>query len=182
MKKKILSIVLFTLLVHPNSAKAFSNRDIAEALAYSGCTWGMILDPNQFGMEQSVRSTVTIGLKYRIIDEGLGIPSIEKSDTPKGRIGYNHLLQSWSTAGVLSSRWKPLESAFEKGLQAGIKKWNSGATLGVSNNSAVAVSVSKLVGLCRVTEVNVGAKATKAKLTIRQYVVKITKGYLPPLP
>lgn len=169
-------------LVQPTSAKAFSNGDISEALVYSGCTAGMILDPKQFGMEQIVRSSVKLGLKYRLIDEGLSVPAIESADTPKGRAGYNHLLQGWATAGVLSSKWKPLESTFEKGLQAGIKKWNSGATLGVSSNSATAVSVSKLVGLCRVAEVNVIAKATKAKLSIRQYVVKVTGGYLPPLP
>jgi hypothetical protein len=182
MKKKILSIVLFSLLVHPTNAKAFSNGDIAEALAYSGCTWGMILEPNQFGMEQSVRSSVRLGLNYRIIDEGLSVPAIEKSDTPKGRTGYNHLLQSWATAGILSSRWKSLESTYEKGMQAGIKKWNSGATLGFSNNSATAVSVSKLTGPCRVAEIGVKAKANKTKLTIRQYVIKVTGGYLPPLP
>ena len=142
----------------------------------------MVLDPKQFGMETMVSSVVSLGLKYRIIDEGVSVPSMEKSDTPKGRIGHSHVLQSWSTAGVLSSKWKPLESTFEKGIQSGIKKWNSGATLGVSSNSASAVSVSKLVGLCRVAEISVKAKASKAKLTIRQYVAKVTGGYLPPLP
>lgn len=178
-----LSIALFALSISVTpSANAFSNGDIAEALTYSGCTFGLLLDSKQFGMEQSVRSDVRIGLNYRLIDEGLSVPAIEKIDTPKGRKGYDHFLQSWSTAAVLSSRWKSLETTYEKGMQAGIKKWNSGATLGISSNAATAIAVPKLTALCRVAEISVTSKALKAKLTLRNYIIKVTGSYLPPLP
>ena len=180
--KKCALLTAISFFWQPVTANAFSNGDIAEALTYSGCTFGMALDSNKSSWEQNVAINVQIGLNYRLIDEGLSVPAIVKIDTPKGRIGYNHLLQSWTTAGVLSSKWKSLETTYEKGIQAGIKKWNSGSTLGVSNNSAAAIAVPKLTALCRVAEVGVKTKASKAKLTIRRYVIKVAGSYLPPLP
>jgi hypothetical protein len=179
--KKCAPIILTLAVLQPQAANAFSNSDISEALTYSGCTFGLVLEPNQFGWEQTLRSNVGMGLQFRLIDEGLSVPGIEKIDTPEVRIGYNHLLQSWTTAGVLSSKWKSLETTYEKGLQAGIKKWNSGASLGISKNSARAIAVPKLTALCRVAEVGVKTKASKAKLTMRNYVIKVARGYLPPL-
>ena len=182
MTRKIASVILVFLFLQPLAANAFSNGDIAEALTYSGCTFGLVLDSKEFGMEQSVRSAVGLGLNYRIIDEGLSVPAIEKVDTPKGRMGYDHLLQSWSTSAVLSSRLRSLETTYEKGIQAGMKKWNSGANFGISSNTARANAVPKLTALCRVAEIGVTSKALKAKLTLRKYIIKVTGSYLPPLP
>jgi len=170
------------VFLSPVNASAASNGDIAEALTYSGCTWGLLLESSEFGMELNVKSDIAVGLSYRLMDEGLSTPGIEKMNTPKGRIGYDHLLQSWSTAGVLSSKWKPMESTYEKSMQAGIKKWKSGSTLGVSGNSAKAAGLPKLTALCRVAEIGVKTKALKAKLSTRNYVMKVTGSYLPPLP
>ena len=179
--KSCLILTLVILLLQPQASSAASNGDISEALTYSGCTFGLLDRPSQFGWDAIMNSNLEIGLAYRIIDEGLSVSALEKMDTPKGRIGYNHLLQSWTTAGILGTKWKSLEPTYERGLQAGLKKWNSGATLGVSSNSANAVVGSKLVALCRVAEVGVKAKASKAKISIRSYVIKVTRGYLPPL-
>jgi hypothetical protein len=180
--KRCVSIPLVFLLLQPQGANAFSNSDIAEALAYSGCTWAMFLESSEYGLETTVGTTIGMGLNLRIIDEGLSVPGIEKIDTPRVRLGYNHVLQSWSTAGVLSTKWKSLESSYEKGMQAGIRKWDSGSTLGVSKNAAEAIAGSKITALCRVAEIGVKKKATKAKLTTKKYVIKVTGSYLPPLP
>jgi len=182
MNKKLPVIFFAFLFLQPIPATAFTKAEIAEAVAYSGCTWGLLLDGNKFGIEQSVNSNIGLGLTYRLIDEGLSVPGIENADTPKGRVGYSNLLQSWSTAGILSSRWKALEPTYEKGLQAGIKKWNTGSTLGVSKNSASAVALPKLTALCRIAEIGVTSKALKAKLSIRKYVIKVGGSYLPRLP
>jgi hypothetical protein len=170
------------MLLQPVNASAASNGDIAEALTYSGCTWGMILEPDKFKVEQTVRGNVGLGLQFRLIDEGVSTTQLEKIDTPRARIGYDHFLQSWSTAGVLNSKWKPLESTYEKGMQTGLKKWNSGETFGVSGKAAIAIAAPKLTALCRVAEIGVKTKALKAKLSTRKYVIKVTGSYLPPLP
>ena len=186
-KRLITSKRLFTLLILalclPNQvAQASGDSEIAETLAYSGCTFGLALDPKGFGMDQSVASAIYLGLAYRIIDEGDSTDVIEKMDTPKGRRGYENLRQSWATAGLLNSKWKSLEITYEKGLTAGLRKWKSGATLGVSRNSAQSVAASKLTALCRVTEISVTAKAMKSKIPLRQYIIKVSGKYLPPLP
>lgn len=182
MNKKLTTLIMAVALLQPVNASAASNGDIAEALTYSGCTWGMILEPDNFKIEQSVTGNVELSLQFRLIDEGVSVPSLEKIDTPRGRIGYDHLMQSWSTAGVLSSKWKPLESTLEKGVQAGIKQWNSGKTFGVSSKTATAIASPKLIALCRVAAIGVKTKALKAKLSTRKYVIKVTGRYLPPLP
>jgi hypothetical protein len=167
----------------PNQvAQASGNTEIAEALAYSGCTFGLGLDPKYFGMDQSVASAVYLGLVYRIVDEGESTDAIEKIDTPKGRRGYDNLRQSWATAGLLSSKWKSLEPTYEKGLAAGLNKWKSGATLGAARNSAQSVAVSKLTAICRVAQISVTGKAKKSKMSLRQYIIKVSGQYLPPLP
>jgi len=175
-------LVLVCLFIPTENAKAYGNSEIAEALAYSGCTFGLVLDVKQFGMQQTVDSDLNLGLSYRIIDEGESTDLIDKMDTPKGRTGYQHLLQSWATAGALSSKWKSLESTYEKGLLAGLKRWRGGATLGVSGDAANSAAVPKLTALCRIAEIAVTSKAKKAKMPLRQYIIKVSGKYLPPLP
>ena len=175
-------LVIVCLCFQTESAKAYSNGEIAEALAYSGCTFGLALDTKPYGMGQIVASDIALGLSYKIIDEGESVDAIDKMDTPKGRIGYEHLRQSWATAGVLSSKWKGLESTYEKGLLAGLNRWKSGATLGVSGNAAKSAAVPKLTALCQVAEIAVVSKAKKTKMPIRQYIIKVSGQYLPPLP
>jgi hypothetical protein len=180
--KKFSIAFLAIVFLQPVNASAASNGDIAEALTYSGCTWGLILEPGKFNMEQTVKGSVEFGLQFRLIDEGISVSPLEKIDTPRARKGYDHFLQSWSTAGVLNSKWKPLESTYEKGMQAGLKNWNSGKSFGVSGKAATAIAAPKLVALCRVAEIGVKTKALKAKLSTRKYVIKVTGSYLPPLP
>jgi hypothetical protein len=119
---------------------------------------------------------------YNIIDEGESTDTLDNMDTPKGRRGYENLRQSWATAGLLNSKWRSLESTYQKGLLAGLKKWKSGATLGFARNSAQSAAASKLTALCRVAEISVNAKAKKAKIPLRQYIIRVSGQYLPPLP
>jgi hypothetical protein len=180
--RKFFSMLVLAICLPSQAAQAYGNSEIAEALAYSGCTFGLALDEKQFGMDQSLASAMSLSLRYRIIDEGVSVASMQSMDTPKGRTGHQHLLQSWATAGILSTKWKSLEPAYEKGMMAGLKKWNSGATLGVAITSAGAASGSKLTALCRVAEIAVSSKAKKAKMPLRQYIIKVSGKYLPPLP
>lgn len=180
--RKLFSLLVLALCLPNQVAQASGNSEIAEALAYSGCTFGLGLDPKEFGMDQSVASVIYLGLAYRIIDEGESTDTIEKMDTPKGRRAYENLRQSWATAGLLNSKWKSLETTYEKGLAAGLKKWKSGATLGVARNSAQSMAMSKLTALCRVTEISVTTRAKKSKIPLRQYIIKVSGEYLPPLP
>jgi hypothetical protein len=180
--RKFFSLLVLALCLPNQVSQAYGNSDIAEALTYSGCTFGLGLDPKEFGMDQSVASAIHLGLAYKIIDEGESTDVIEKMDTPKGRRGYENLRQSWATAGLLNSKWKSLETTYEKGLAAGLKKWKSGATLGVARNSAQSMAVSKLTALCRVAEISVTAKAKKSKIPLRQYIIKVSGEYLAPLP
>jgi len=175
-------MIMAVALLQPVNASAASNGDIAEALTYSGCTWGMILEPGKFKMEQTVKGDVELGLQFRLIDEGVSVASLDRIDNPRARKGYDHFLQSWATAGVLNSKWKTLESTYEKGMQAGLKKWSSGETFGVSAKAATAIAAPKLTALCRVAEIGVKTKALKAKLSNRKYVIEVTGSYLPPLP
>lgn len=182
MKKKFFSLLVLALCLPNQVAQAYGNSEIAQALAYSGCTFGLALDTKNFGMDQSVASAIYFGLAYRIIDEDESVEAIEKMDTPKGRRGYENLRQSWATAGLLNSKWKSLETTYEKGLTAGLKKWKSGATLGVAKNSAESMAASKLTAQCRVAEIAVTAKARKSNVPLRQYIIKVSGKYLPPLP
>lgn len=133
-------------------------------------------------MQQSVDSGLNLGLSYRIIDERESVAAIDKIYTPKGRTGYQHLLQSWATAGILSSKWRSLETTYEKGLLAGLKRWRTGGSLGVSGDAANSAAVPKLTALCRVAQIAVTSKAKKAKMPLRQYIIKVSGQYLPPLP
>lgn len=176
--KRLFVLILTVGFLFPSSgASASSNSDIAEALTYSGCTWGLALDPNQFGMTQNISSIVGLALMYRLEEQGEGLDSWTL--TEKGRIGYQSVQESWATAGALSSKWSALSSTLERGLSAGQKKWNSGATLGVSKNSASAVSTPKLAALCRIAQIKVTTKASKAKKSISQYVISTTGKYRP---
>jgi hypothetical protein len=180
--KKFFSLLVLALFLPPQAAQAYGNSEIAEALAYSGCTFGLALDVKQFGMQQSVDSGLNLGLSYRIIDGRESVAAIDKMDTPKGRTGYQHLLQSWATAGILSSKWKSLETTYEKGLLAGLNRWRTGGSFGVSGDAANSVAVPKLTALCRVAQIAVTSKAKKAKMPLRQYIIKVSGQYLPPLP
>ena len=63
--KRLISIGLFLgLLFQTTPANAYSNGEIAEALAYSGCTYGLLSDPNRFGMKQNVDANLGVGLMY----------------------------------------------------------------------------------------------------------------------
>ncbi len=179
---RFIFLVLVLLCVPTEKANADSNSDVAEALVYSGCTFGLVNNTQQFTMQQLVRSNLSLGLSYKIIDEGESTATLDQRDTTKGRIGYQHVLQSWATAGVLSSKWKSLEPSYDKGLLAGFKRWMGGATLGVSTNAAESTAGPKLTALCRVAEIAVTSKAKKAKTPLRQYIIKTSGSYLPPLP
>jgi hypothetical protein len=159
-------------------AVANSKSDTAEAFAYSGCAYGQLIPIGD--LKIVVNSGISVGLMYRLEDEGLALDSWPL--TPTGRIGYEHLLESWTTAGALDSKWKALEAGYEKAMLSGIKKWKSGATLGVSSKAASAASLSKIYSLCRIAQIGVLEKAKKSKLNIRQYVIKAGGQYLPPLP
>lgn len=171
-----------SLILHPTKADAYVNADIAEAIAYSGCTGGLVLNPNQFGMNVTVNSLISLGLSYRIIDEGRATEVIEQRDTTEGRSSHEHILQAWATAGALSSKWKALESTYEKGISVGIKRWISGATLGVSTRAAESTASPKLSALCRIAEIAVLSKSKKSKMPLRQYILKTSGNYLPALP
>lgn len=173
-----LSLLFFALQIMP--ANAYTNRDISEALAYSGCTYGLVLDPNQFGVSQNVDSILNLGLMYFLDGQGDGKDSWNLNT--KGQVGYDHVLESWATAGALNSTWRSLEPTLNKGLVTGAKKWSSGSTLGISKNAAKSVSGSKLTALCRIAQINVESKSKKSKLTVRQYVIRVTGQYLPQLP
>jgi hypothetical protein len=174
--------VLIFLCIQTEKVNGYSNSEISEALAYSGCTFGLSNNTQQFTMQTLINSSLSIGLNYKIIDEGRSVDTIDKMDTPRGRAAYQHTLESWATAGVLNSKWKSLESTYEKGLLAGLKRWVGGANLGVSRRAAEATAGPKLTALCRVAEIAVTNKAKKAKMPLRQYIIKISGSYLPPLP
>jgi hypothetical protein len=179
--KRLIPVVLFlSVFIQNTSAIAYSNSETAEALAYSGCTYGLLSDPNQFGMKKNVDANLSVGLMYWLDGQGTGLDSWNLTD--KGRIGYEHLLESWATAGALNSKWRPLETYFSKGLAAGEKKWSSGATLGFAKNAANAIAGSKLTALCRIAQISIESKSKKSKLTVRQYVIKVSGQYLPQLP
>lgn len=179
--KRLISIGLsLGLLFQITPANAYSNAEIAEALAYSGCTYGLLSDPNRFGMKQNVDANLGVGLMYWLEGQGTGLDSWNLTD--KGRIGYEHLLESWATASTLNSKWRPLETFFSKGLAAGEKKWSSGASLGFAKNAANATAGSKLTALCRIAQISVESKSKKSKLSVRQYVIKVSGQYLAQLP
>ena len=162
------------------NANAYSSADVAEALAYSGCTWGLLSDPNKFGMSQTISSQIEVGLMYRISDEGYA--NSDWNLTDKARTGYQNLLESWATAAALNSRWKPLEIYYEKSMVVGVKRWNSGAKLFEAKNSASAVGVPKLTALCKIVDASIKKKSLKMKLNPKQYVVRVAGTYLPTLP
>ena len=179
--KRLISILLFlAALIQSTPANAYSNAETAEALAYSGCTYGLVLDPNQFGINQNVDSILNLGLMYYLDSQGDGLESWNLNT--KGQVGYDHTFESWATAGALSSKWRSLEPTLNKGLAAGAKKWSSGATLGVSKNAAKSAAGSKLTALCRISQISIESKSKKSKLSVRQYVIKVSGQYLPQLP
>jgi hypothetical protein len=178
--KRLISTLIVLIFLSITPGNAYSNTEVAEALAYSGCTYGLLSDPNRFGMRKNVDANLGVGLMYWLDGQGTGLDSWNLTD--KGRIGYEHLLESWATAGALNSKWRPLEAFFSKGLAAGEKKWSSGATLGFAKNAANATAGSKLTALCRIAQISIESKAKKSKLTVRQYVIKVSGQYLPQLP
>lgn len=175
-------LVLVFLCIQTGKVNAYSNSDIAEALAYSGCTFGLSNDTREFTMQTLVNSSLSIGLNYKIIDEGRSVDIIDKMDTPRGRTGYRHILESWATAGILNSKWRSLESTYERALMAGLKRWIGGANLGISRRAAESTAGPKLTALCRIAEIAVTNKAKKAKMPLRQYIIRISGSYLPSLP
>jgi hypothetical protein len=181
--KKFFSLLVLALFLPPQAAQAYGDNEIAEALVYSGCTFGLGPNAKRVGMDLSLVSSMGLSLQYRIIDEGVNRGSFESNDTPFGRRGHQHRLQSWVTAGVLNSKWESLEPTYEKGILVGLSKWKSGAaTIGDSTYAAGLVSRAKLTALCRVAEIAVSSKAKRAKMPIRQYIIKVAGKYLPPLP
>lgn len=172
--------MIVVICISAQSAQANDKSKIAEALAYSGCVRN--IDSKQFKMDAIVNSAISLGLQYKILDEGSNSDFLEQNDTPVGRMNHKHIVQSWTTAGLLDAKWKSLESSYEKGLNAGMKRWNSGSTLGVSTMAARSVAGSKLTALCRAAEIFVTAQAKKAKIPLRQYIVRVSGEYLPPLP
>jgi hypothetical protein len=178
--KVLIGTLIVPVFLSISPANAYSNTEVSEALAYSGCTYGLVLNPNQFGINQNIDSILNLGLMYYLDGQGDGLESWNLNS--KGQVGYDHVFESWATAGALSSKWRSLEPTLNKGLATGAKKWSSGATLGVSKNAAKSAAGSKLTALCRIAQISVESKSKKSKLTVRQYVIKVSGQYLPQLP
>ena len=174
----LLTFLLLTSQLVP--ANASYNSDGADALAYLACkpTAFYIYSPPELTIQASIKEAVQIGLTYWLIDEGL-IDSIQEPlDTKWGRDKYQLLIEGWGIAGHLSSRYKPLETTYNKGISAGSKSWRSDGNLANAINAASAVSVSKLTALCKIAENAVKSKAGKSKLAIRNYLLKVAGRYV----
>jgi hypothetical protein len=159
-----------------------SRADIAEALVYSGCTYALLNDPVKLGMNSIVEAIITLRLNLKIVDDGSAPDALTKMDFPSARKLDEHIQQSWVTAGVLDSKWKPLMTNLNLATKTGFAKWKSGSTFGVSDNAAKSASTPSLVAFCRISQINVTNKAKKSKASVKGYVLKTTGQYLPPLP
>jgi hypothetical protein len=184
MKTRILlALVLLALAIPSSSAQsvptnASFNSDGADALAYLGCKPSAYYGAPELTIQASVTEAVQIGLTYWLIDEGLITSIQEPLDTRWGRDKYQLLIESWAIAGHLSSKYRSLETNYNKGISAGSKKWSSDENLTNAINAASAVSVSKLTAVCKVAEVAVRSKAGKSRLTIRNYLKKVAGRYV----
>ena len=174
------SFLLTFLLLTSQSvpANASFNSDGADALAYLACKPTAFYSPPELTIQASIKEAVQIGLTYWLIDEGLIVSMQDPLDTKWGRDKYQLLIEGWGIAGHLSSKYKPLETTYNKGISAGSKSWSSDGNLANAINAASAVSVSKLTALCKIAENAVKAKAGKSKLAIRNYLLKVAGRYV----
>jgi hypothetical protein len=164
------------------SASEVSNSDIAEAVVYSACTYGLVLDPAQMNLQVIQKSNIDTILNFRIIDGGNATASLAENDNPRARTGYENVVQGFTTARVLDKKWSPLAPALENAMTIGLKKWNSGFTFGQAQQAAETSALSTMTALCRIAQIGVSSKAKKTKMSLRSYVIKTAGQYLPPLP
>ena len=184
-KRELLALLLTLSLTLPlSSAEAGepSKSEIAEALAFSGCSWGLSNANLKADLKTSMELTIYAGLILALIDNGTTNKVILKIENPTIRSGSEHVTQSWVTAGALDSRWKPLTQSYQKAIEVGIKKWNSGSNLGIAQKAAFSSSSSSLTSLCRIARIGVYDKSGTSYSRAKQYVIKTAGQYLPPLP
>ena len=184
-KRALVGVTVGSLMfigVQVANAGTPSKSEVAQSLAYSGCTFGLTSDPAKFEFGTVVELTSYAGFVTSLIDQGLATKEVSAIENKIIRTGIDHVKQSWITAGALDSKWKPLNQSLTQGVNLGIKKWNSGSTFAASQKAANALSNPTLVSLCRIAEVEVKAKAGKSFTDIQRYVKKTAGKYLPPLP
>ena len=164
------------------NAGAPPKAEIAQSLAYSGCTFGLTSDPAKYEFNNVLELTNYAGLLISLIDQGVATKELSAIENRRIRTGIVHVKQSWITAGALDPKWKPLNQALMQGINLGVKKWNSGNNFKVAESSANSVSSPTLISLCRIAEIGVKEKAGKSFTEIKKYIIKTAGKYLPPLP
>lgn len=186
MKKRIfLSTLVFVLnciSATTSNASEPSKAEIAQALAFSGCTWGLSSSNYKSDLNVEMELTIYAGLVLAIIDNGSTNKSLLKMDIPRVRSGSEHVKQSWVTAGALDPKWKVLTQSYTDAINVGIKKWNSGSNLGVAQKAANAASNATLTSICRIAQIGVYNKGGTSYPKVKAYIIKTAGKYLPPLP
>lgn len=184
-KRALVGVTVISLMcigVQVANAGTPPKSEVAQSLAYSGCTFGLVSDPSKYDFSTQLDLTSYADLLISLIDQGLATNQLSSFANNRIRTGIDHVKQSWITAGALDSKWKPLNQSLTQGVNLGIKKWNSGSTFAASQKAANALSNPTLVSLCRVAEIGVKEKSGKTFTEIQKYVKKTAGKYLPPLP
>jgi hypothetical protein len=180
--------LLSSLHSHPAIAKSSSDSEKALALAFSGCTFGMLKEiapkVKIQGLDlqaNEIKGHLEMAVTYRLIDEGLLSEKISRPYNNVGRVGYENVIQSFSMASLLSSRWKMLDSSLNGLISETISQFRNGQTLGVARDRAFAKFGQRAVAACKLAIQLVKSKSKSKGITEKQWVLKTARGLLPPL-
>lgn len=175
-------ICIIGLGVRAATSGSPNKSEVAQSLAYSGCTFGLTGDSTKYEWSTILELTATAGLLTSLNDQGLATKDLSAIENRRIRTGIGHVKQAWITAGTMDAKWKPLNEALTQGINLGIKSWNSGSTFSASVDSANSLSSATLISLCRIAQIGVTEKAGNSVGDIRKYVINTAGKYLPPLP